>query len=804
MKFVFTSVVLINFFQWEFVYARVALTNFLFFRMSRQDIKLDASSFHRKTRKLDGADASRISSLLTDAQFNLEPLPPVESIPSLMNIVCGQKHKGHDTSTGSSCYIYCLNKCDASEYAPPIPDQKEDSHFFQGSNLPGNSSILDHVCTVVENQEKLVGGGSYHNFLKDTLSSLKSHRQVSAETSPQVQTVIFGDSAASEVKVFLGTFNEAIKQNSSHKDGHIPFEFYQFGVEYLEMKTGYSPRVTYSCKGKEISKTLPMQRIPGRIHLSLWDKRWDIIIPWKYSVMDQDGFSADFYLSTQKHTLDIWHQLFSKLSGIGVGLDIESHLQNINQLLDHAYSFLNCRGPVTVQWLDLKLLLALVGAVNVPIDLSILTWLFTGGLHQSQQPILAGHGKWSDKNGLPLFLNVYLQSKGHAVLNIAIICYIAILITWFPTPGVAAITTGKNPEKFLLWFQRFVSVMMRQTSVTERTLINERSMSHSEMVQSIVCMKDSAVFSADQIVNFIPEWRSPTAGGCLTDIQAISHVVHNILPTLKDRKIPFAIRLEDLRNTMFCALGMLHPGGWKISRPFFNQLGVNFDDLIIPLMSIKDATGISSITDLTTTFMEACREIKIIHLSKDPGHKVHTLTDTEVAVLYTWTYPKHVGKLYVKAMEDDSHDPGSLMSCRELLVVQPILHAVLGVSPPDFTNVNILRTEHYRDKSTRRYAHYTKILEESEDQSLKRKAKGELRKACKSQKVNELEMKARVQQVQDDQARKLKEGEDEEERIIRYLDSDSDSDSGDIEITPQFVDEMLDSSVTYSPSHPMD
>ncbi len=130
--------------------------------------------------------------------------------PKIFENLCGKKHSGHSHNTPDKCFLYYYSKCDLAGYGPSI---------LLTTNLPLNKTALpgkapgNRILTLqVETQDSYTAGWSYLQDVVETIKLCKSHRQVSESPSPQVQTLIFSRSSASEVKLFIDAFNSKIKK----------------------------------------------------------------------------------------------------------------------------------------------------------------------------------------------------------------------------------------------------------------------------------------------------------------------------------------------------------------------------------------------------------------------------------------------------------------------------------------------------------------------------------------------------------------------------------------------------------------
>ena len=82
--------------------------------------------------------------------------------------------------------------------------------------------------------------------------------------------------------------------------------------------------------------------------------------------------------------------MFSKLQGTAVGIDLHLKISELAEFISTCYMFTNCKGVISIKHYNINTLLAMAGFPVIPLDLSCLTYFFTGGLHQAQSEVQNG------------------------------------------------------------------------------------------------------------------------------------------------------------------------------------------------------------------------------------------------------------------------------------------------------------------------------------------------------------------------------------------------------------------------------
>jgi hypothetical protein len=416
------------------------------------------------------------------------------------------------------------------------------------STLPGCAPILEHIRVMLADQDRLLSGGTFEPFVRETINLCSTHRQVSDTTHPNVRTLIFGVSSDTEVGEFIDAFNQKVQANAKPPHGHLPSSFYSLDIEFAATPAGTPYRIFTQAGGDDCKKVFSQDPLPARIHLGFYDDRFDIIIPWTFSTM-RPNYQADYKLLLPDGPLsDTWHDLFSKLSGYGIGIGLDRDISILNFLLSSCYSFESRVGPVRIKTVDLLVLLALAGYNSPKTCLSVLNFVFTGGITQKNWRIRCGLGDWATTKPLKPALNLYLQSEAIAALNAANIASLAILIHWFVTPGIAAVISRKTPVRFLAWFSRFILSILEGAKLPKQSEFNngvDRIHNPQQLIESIRYESGySPCVSPQMIAQCIPPWRNVTGGGCPSDQLVLDHWIKTLWVMLKCDEVPRHFKWE--------------------------------------------------------------------------------------------------------------------------------------------------------------------------------------------------------------------------------------------------------------------
>ena len=476
----------------------------------------------------------------------VSPFPSSRVINQNFMRICSQRHPGHSFVNPVSCFNFYAGKSNPRGYGPPIPNTS--SYVFDRTCLPGKAPILEHVKVMLCSQDSLVSGGTFLPFIEKTLTRCSSQRQVSIDSVPQVTTLVFGSSTEQEVKNFIRAFNAKINSSEFPPVGFIPNTLYSLDVECVSTPSNVPFKIFMEGDLETPRHVLPHGPLPARVHLGFHDERFDIIFPWTHTSLSPT-YQGDFSLVVPSTPLpDYWHGMFSKLHGYGIGVGLEEDLVRLGRFIGDCYRFCTASGPIKMKTVDLLVLLALSGYNSPKTCISVLNFMFTGGIVQKSWKIRCGLGIWATTDRLPDALSLYLQSEVIGVLNTAHVALSVLLLHWFVTPGIAAVVSRKTPVKFLAWFWRFISTVLSDASLPDYNEFGggiDRALNPSALVAEIFYpMTSSPIFSGEEIARCIPPWRNVTGGGCPCDQLAIDHIAATIWPMLRKAEVKRHLRWE--------------------------------------------------------------------------------------------------------------------------------------------------------------------------------------------------------------------------------------------------------------------
>jgi len=645
-----------------------------------------------KIRQSDATDPSKIHPLLM-TKDEVAPFPSATSIKDTLDFLCKGNHRYCNGLAPEGCFMYYAEKSDPSGYGPSMT-RSFVSYPFDKSTLPGNAPILEHIRVMLADQAPFVSGGTFEPFVKETIKMCASHRQVSNTTQANVRTIIFGVSTDSEVTDFIDAFNQKVLACAKPPEGHLPSSFYSLDIESATTPPDVPFRIFTQSGGESCKKVYSRDPLPARIHLGFYDDRFDIVFPWTYTTMS-DSFKADYKLLLPDTPLsDVWHDLFSKLSGYGIGIGLDRDISILNFLLSSCYSFESRSGPVQIKTVDLLVLLALAGYNSPKTCLSVLNYIFTGGIIQKNWRIRCGFGDWATTQPLKPALNLYLQSEAYAALNAANIASVAILIHWFVTPGIAAVISRKTPVKFLAWFSRFIVATLEGAKLPKQSEFNngaDRVHNPQRLVAEIQYESGhTPLLPPTMIAQCIPPWRNVTGGGCASDQLAFDHWTKTLWPMLRSDKVPRHLRWEsDLRIIDGFLTGKPSPSA-KSAMGTSTGCGPDSASRVIPA-----AVGPGDPSE------EPLRNALRKYRAALPIHdELKRSTVNQLLLLYTWQHPQEVIALFEASSagtqesfypedydlirplifalcgKSDSPDPEFYLKfCRERLISQHLRHA---------------------------------------------------------------------------------------------------------------------------------
>jgi len=617
--------------------------------------------------------------------------------------ICGGNHDKHSPEQRMQCYLLYLSYCKSNNYSPFSPGTS--SFPLPETLLPSKSPILEHLRAHIEDQAMYEAGGSYQVFLKDTIEICTENRQVSYSTNPLTRTVILGQSSASEVKSFIDNFNDVQRSFATPEFGNLPFEFYSLAVEHILLNG--KPKI-------------------ARIHFGYWEHRWDIIIPWTYTCMDEKTFEADYHLKLgQIHAA--WSSLFSLLNGYATSPSIARDVREIVDFfssLNYGDEFREC----SIKFVDLWTLLCISGWNYPHIDLTIIGFIFSGGFHQAQLEIRMGMGKWADTTELPFPLSCYLQSVHITVMNLAVIGSMCWCITWFPTPGLAGLSTRKPIKKFLYWFSQFQVALLKGASLPTRQQVEETEYIKKPKLQVETIHYDGshkATLHPMAISCCVPSWPSITFGGCDTDIRGLSHIMEKMYPIINSPGVPLHLRWESNPNNITYTLTG-NPRAKKTPKATSLGCTAGEDLLCIPDLFTED-------TEYPFTIRETYRRYKSSLSDEDP---LKSMNATQLLILFVWSYPVKALDMYF----DTFFNSGPVYyHLNQLDILIPIFESFSGSKLRIPESYLSYRKAKCTLKSNKRYlSWYYKST--SADPVVRQKAFTAMKKIRKSQSVTHQEM----------------------------------------------------------------
>jgi len=620
-----------------------------------------ALAHHRATRETDDPYDQHRHPLLAD--HNNTSFPSRSALDETYKTICGENHRLHGRLNREECYMYYLDHCYNDRYAPKVPGGGD---HLSKDIWTGGAPVLEHVRALFGSQSQNQAGGSWEPFLNLTIDDATKSRQVAPETNPEVETIVFGHSSSKEVKSFLDAFNKEIRSNKNPGTSRLASSFYHLDLECVTVTHGHNPTISYQRKGKTLVDDAHLTNLPARIHLGFLNKRFDIIIPWKSNHINPYDCRGDFKLEFRNILDDLWHQLFSKLQGVAVGAALDRDISEIEQFI-RSLRFRNPPNGINISFAEINVLLAIAGWNHAKTNISALNHFFTGGAVQKQWQIRCGLGRWSQPDRLPKALSCYLQSEAMAILNAANLASVCWLLHWFPTPGIAALMTGKEPKEFISWFHRLQLLLLNHAQLGQQFYeARDRTDEPGAIISKIIYSTPSITITPDDISTMIPPWRTVTFGGCESDLQALHHLKDKVLPILSKPGLPVDVGIKWDYSSSIKALAGTYENS-SIGSPT-NLLGCNFD---LGLLHVYK--NIPGMTSRKTTLRNLLRKHRD-SLSK--GAPEAALSATELSILYTWVHPQQALELYTKTFKGKHRS--KFFELTHLVKLKPILVSYKG------------------------------------------------------------------------------------------------------------------------------
>lgn len=556
-------------------------------------------------------------------------------------------------------YLEYAELCVESLYGPYYPEY-QGSRPYPSSFLSNRVALVDHLSFHLANQS-IKGGGMFKYFVQETLEDIKAHRQISTETKPSVQTLIFGSSTKTEVNGFIKSFNQVIDAQFKDEYGRFPHKFYHFGVSYCKAAPGVRLAMVNPGGSGLVMFGSPGDQLPVRISFGTYEKRWDIVFDVRHTFLTQN-YEGDFTLHKQTDFVpDLWFQLFGKLHGFAIGVGVERLVGDLNRFFEDCFVFRNCSGNIPLKTANLNTLLAFAGWNNPVILPEALNYFCTGGIVLRPKSLRYGYGMFAQSD-LPKEVDLFLQSECVATMNIVNVMSLCWLIHWYVNPGIASLFTGKTPVKFLNWFKEFQLLMLRGF-LLDSAFITDRSIDPTAIFFRLIFRNMPAVCSPSDIAAMCPTWGNITTGGCPTDVLALEHLVKSY-PVLS-ASIPNHMKFECHPDLLLTLTADSEPV--SLGKQQDVDLTCTHDDCLIPLVDNVFRKAKKHRNKVT---VHEHLERMLHKMEEDDPAK--NLSSRQLLILSAWSFPKSFLSL-VMCKKRDYFDP------EESILLKPLAEALLGV-----------------------------------------------------------------------------------------------------------------------------
>lgn len=516
--------------------------------------------------------------------------------------------------------------------------------FLNLDLLPGKAPIIDHLCTMMKSQPISQGGGNWAPFLENSINRIRTHRSISLSTPLKTTNLVFTRSTKSEVVNFLKDFNTSYNNQSTPELGNIPVEFFSINVEYFTSAQGL-----FILDYPESTIFLDEPKVPAVISLSLLNKRYDIVIPWIYT-----AHNKCFTLSLANNIPLFWNTIFSKISGYAICLNpieikdnLTSFFASCNQ--DHGVSTLD------IKFVELDTILSF-GGLFERVDLAEIAYIMVGTFPFIPSTIATSLQPQS-LSTTPKLLSLVIETKANCILNAAITSSIHFLLQLFPTPGIAAIVSGKEPHKFLLWFSRFLTTV---------SLIQPNNLPNYQI--------ENFQFNNKRLIDIYPLWSFPYHGGCPTDLTALHHLLYKVHPLVSSKKTPWNLRWSSNPTHLYSLVRS--PSGKTKSDSLLGCL----TDEALPCLNISPdmlSPTTPPIFTLCKKLNQACRE----SLDSD----LHKNTTNQTMMVILWTNPILLTEmfLFTSGIVPDRYlgnmlPPTVFIQSKDMHLTAPVISSYLG------------------------------------------------------------------------------------------------------------------------------
>ena len=628
-----------------------------------------ARSFHHTARQTGELKHPLLADSLN------EDFPSYAEFEHLSKISCCEIHLGHNDphTHEDECYWQFLSLCYDNEYAPSLGDGSEP---FDKNIWTGQAPIIEHVRTALQDQDRYTGGGSWKNFLSETIMEISTSRQATILTNPDITTIIFGISSKESVRAFTSALNNQVSDNMKFKNGRCPSPFYSLSVSFVLADRACKPRIEF---GGQKGTTIELNRdhLPARISFGFLNSRYDVVFPWTSTHTNASDFSGDYILQYDKSCLEnYWIGMFSELEGLGIASQDE--LERLLEFLK-LFKFRNGFKPPQIRTMNLEALLVISGYNHSASHIAAANFFFVGGFVVDLHDMFYGLGKWAseDLSGvMEKTLNIFLQSKIMAVVNVAMLSSITWLLHWFPTPGLSAILTGKGPVKFLEWFARFQKHILADS----KTNCNIFRKAGNRVDKPCELFKEVQLAASDftnaDLASCNPDWSNVTFGGCPSDVVALTHYRDHLLPVLSGKALPIGLRI----SSNFLSHAASITGSENFTAKGSNNPGCNFDSSILRMP--ESAAGSA---EAKTTVRESLRKFRENNLTSGLESK---LTGKDLEFAYVWTNPERSLELFRLTFKGSK---AKFFKPQHAIVLMPILEGFSGQPLKDPLPIQKLR-----------------------------------------------------------------------------------------------------------------
>ena len=394
--------------------------------------------------------------------------------------------------------------------------------------LPGNAPIYDHLLSLLNRQPTNQGGGSFLPFLDRTLTKIHDYLHIKNTSHPFVRSIVFGQSSERDASTFRKTLAEAINVNNRRETGWLPYSMVACHASYVVGSKPLSFFKTISPKGYTCPLRPIDNKMVSRLSITLHGLRWDIIFPW-----EEDN--GAFTISSPESLPEFWLNFFGSLPGVFTGLDLETDLIHLTNTVSMVYCIHSDNHHLGLKIADLTSMLTIAGVNLTSLSIPAISFLFSGVVTVCPKELLSA--RFSDTNGLPIHLNLFLQSVGECILNAMLLSQICFLIHLCPTPGIAGLVSKKVPITFLTWFSEFIHCFLQRVHLP-KGVVTGLDNAEDKLALIIKRKNLTSLLSTQELLELLPPHPSITEGGCPIDSLAISHLIERVHPIMTKKGFP--------------------------------------------------------------------------------------------------------------------------------------------------------------------------------------------------------------------------------------------------------------------------